>query len=269
MRAVAWFSLVYFLFFSVLTWIRPLAPQKRLWAAVLGVAGLVCTSAVLLAETILPSRSAVLVRDWLPVGMMLLAYRQGGHFFTRPNARLQGWLERLDERWLGRVLPYFTRPSPAGTYLETAYLACYWMIPSALAVLYVGNARDAVEEFWSVVLPAGFVCYGMVPFFQTLPPRAKEEEQRFGSAPGILRRVNLGVLSHGSIRANTFPSAHVAAPLAASLVVLRHVPAGGAVLLWLSLSIAVAAVLRRYHFALDVLAGAAVAAAFLLLVGLR
>jgi membrane-associated phospholipid phosphatase len=75
----------------------------------------------------------------------------------------------------------------------------------------------------------------------------------------------LGVLRRASIHANTFPSAHVAASLAAALAVLRHQPGAGVVFLWIAASIAAGAVLRRYHFALDVVAGAFVAFASLAL----
>lgn len=260
MRVAEWSNLVFFLFFSILAWLRPLPPEKRLRATLFGAVGLALTSALLLTE-MAAGRWAMLVRDWLPAPMMLVAYWQAGQFFVAPNPRLQGWLESVDERWLGRAFPLFARQTAAGAYLEFAYLFCYPMVPAALGCLYWAGMGGMAGEFWAVVVPAGYICYGMVPFFQTLPPRKREEEQRFGAEPGGLRRLNLSILHRASIQANTFPSAHVAASLAAALVVLRYWPAAGAVLLWISLSIAAGAVLRRYHYALDVLAGAAVAVA--------
>jgi membrane-associated phospholipid phosphatase len=64
---------------------------------------------------------------------------------------------------------------------------------------------------------------------------------------------------HGSIHAISFPSAHVASALAVSLVLLRFVPFAGLLFLIVSVWIAVAAVVGRYHYALDVLLGAVVA----------
>jgi membrane-associated phospholipid phosphatase len=68
--------------------------------------------------------------------------------------------------------------------------------------------------------------------------------------------LNLFILRHGSIHLNTFPSAHVAATVGASLVLLQWVPVAGVVFLLISLSIAAGAVLGRYHYALDVIFGA-------------
>lgn len=259
MRVAEWTNLAFFLFFSILAWFRPLPPEKRLRAVLFGAAGLVLTAVLFFAASAGEGAWIRIVRDWLPAPMMLVAYWLGGQFFVAPNPKLQAWLESLDECWLGRVLPPITRASLAGAYLEAAYLLCYWMVPASLACLFLGGYADKAGEFWSAVIPAGYFCYGMVPFFQTLPPRKREEEQRFGDQPGGLRRLNLSILDRASIQANTFPSAHVAAPLAAALVVLQYVPLAGAMLVWISVSIGAAALLRRYHYALDILAGVAVA----------
>lgn len=57
----------------------------------------------------------------------------------------------------------------------------------------------------------------------------------------------------------SFPSAHVASTVAVSLVLTRHLHIVGLCFLFVAGSIAVAAVAGRYHYALDVLLGAAVA----------
>jgi membrane-associated phospholipid phosphatase len=58
---------------------------------------------------------------------------------------------------------------------------------------------------------------------------------------------------------NTFPSGHAAASLAVALGVIGAVPWAGTVLLGLALGICVACVVGRYHYLIDVVAGAAVA----------
>jgi membrane-associated phospholipid phosphatase len=77
--------------------------------------------------------------------------------------------------------------------------------------------------------------------------------------------LNLFIVKTASIRLNTFPSAHVAVSVAAGLVLLRLAPLAGIIYLWLSLSIAVGAVVGRYHYALDAFTGAALAATIFLL----
>lgn len=60
--------------------------------------------------------------------------------------------------------------------------------------------------------------------------------------------------------ANTFPSGHVAAATACALILLRVAPLWvGLVFLFLAISIALAAVLGRCHYAADAILGALVA----------
>jgi membrane-associated phospholipid phosphatase len=65
-------------------------------------------------------------------------------------------------------------------------------------------------------------------------------------------------LSH---RVNTFPSGHAAGSLAVALAVIGTLPSAGAVLIVLAAAICVACVVGRYHYVIDVVAGAAVALA--------
>ena len=75
----------------------------------------------------------------------------------------------------------------------------------------------------------------------------------FDIPPTKIRALNQWILHRSSIQVVTFPSAHVAASMAASLVLLAFVPWVGLVFTWLALSIAVAAVVGGYHYAGDVL----------------
>jgi membrane-associated phospholipid phosphatase len=69
---------------------------------------------------------------------------------------------------------------------------------------------------------------------------------------------------HGSIHAISFPSAHVASAFAIALVLLHYAPATGVIFLVLAVLISLGAVVGRYHYALDVLLGAATALAVFL-----
>jgi undecaprenyl-diphosphatase len=64
-----------------------------------------------------------------------------------------------------------------------------------------------------------------------------------------------------TIGANTFPSGHTAGSLAISFAVIGTLPWVGALLLALALSIALACIVGRYHYVIDVLTGAALALA--------
>jgi membrane-associated phospholipid phosphatase len=150
-------------------------------------------------------------------------------------------------------------------YFEIAYLLCYPMIPTGMAVLYCYSLRERVDDYWLVVLPSTYACYLMQPLVSALPPRLVAAEPKDECNPSAFRRLNLWIHRWASIRFITLPSAHVASTIAASLVLVRLVPAVGMLFLGLSLSIAVAAVVERYHYAADVLLGIAIAAIVVLI----
>jgi hypothetical protein len=218
-----------------------------------------------LAPQALPPLHASVIRDCLPAALLLMAYWQGGQFFIKPDVALQRELERLDERFVSPALTALARHRLAGvvvTYFELAYLLCYVTVPGALGILYALRQARHADEFWSIVLPASYICYALLPFFQTLPPRTLAGRELL--PPGPVRRFNLLVLRHGSIQVNTFPSAHVAASLACSLALLTIAPWAGLAMLWVAMSIAAGAVIGRYHYLADAITGAAVAVAVLL-----
>jgi membrane-associated phospholipid phosphatase len=59
---------------------------------------------------------------------------------------------------------------------------------------------------------------------------------------------------------NTFPSGHVAVTIAVAIGVISSLPVTGAILLCVAASIGVGCVVGRYHYTVDVLAGAALGA---------
>src|SRR5258708_14366390 len=112
--------------------------------------------------------------------------------------------------------------------LELAYLLCYPMIPMSIATLYLLRLARYADSFWTVVLVSTYLSYAALPFLQTLPPRMLAEPWLEPLPPTSVRRVNLWILRHASIHANTFPSAHVAAATGGALVPhsLEPVPPG-------------------------------------------
>ena len=251
MRLYEWISLVFYAAFAALAWRRPLPLRRRSLVtaiAFVGIAG------------ILRLRSTA-VRDWLPLAFIPLAYWQTGQFLLPLNNWFQSKLESFDRKHLGRRSPPFM------WLLELCYLFCYPSVPLGLVALYLSGMGRFAEEFWDVVLPPAYACYATFPFIQTLPPRAIEHDTSWQPQQTSLRNLNLFVLRHISIQANTFPSGHVAASLAVALELLSHVPPAGFLFLLLSIAIAAGAFWGRYHYGLDVLLGALLAVASFLTAG--
>lgn len=262
MRPAEWTNVVFFSFLLALAWIGLLARAQRTKVTALAIAAVGVTligrsSALFLA----PLASSVL-RDWLPAPLLLMAYWQAGQFFTRAQGDFQAKLEELDHKLRRAFLGWVAREridNWTAIYFELAYLLCYPLVPLGLGTLYIMHMGRYADKFWTVVLPPTYLCYAMLPFIQTLPPRMLIPPPEPNVPETKVRALNLWILRHASIQVNTFPSAHVAAATAASLALLCLARPLGWIFVWVAISIAVGAILGRYHYAADVILGAMLA----------
>ena len=250
MRNAEWINLAFFSFFLVLSLIRSFTKQtQRIKAILIGASGIL----IVLSGQALSAHYASVIRDWLPAPLMLFAYWQAGNLFRSPNEKLQHLLMDFDRKVVrGRVLD----PPLLTNYFELSYLLCYPLVPAGLAILYLMHMPQHSDYFWTIVLIPTYICHAMVPFTQTLPPWMLEPEKHHS---GAIRTFNFWIIKHASINANTLPSAHVTASLAASFVLMQFIPAAGFIFLWIAISISIAAVAGRYHYTLDVITAAIVA----------
>jgi membrane-associated phospholipid phosphatase len=258
MRATEVINLLFFSFYTGLLQFRRLPAKAAIRASLIGGAGIALSIAPLIGGGSLSPLARSVVRDWLPGPLLLMAYWHVGSFVGAPNQKVQDWLDSIDHAVVGRMLSLLhTRRNWAlvEAYFEVAYLLCYPLVPFGLGVLYLLHMGRRADMFWEAVLPPTYLCYGLVPFLQTLPPWLVSASDAVELKPARLRSLNLWILSRASIRANTLPSAHVAASLAASLVLVEFTPLIGAVFLVVSLSIAVGAVICRYHYIVDAIGG--------------
>lgn len=200
----------------------------------------------------------------LPALVLLAGYWLSGLLFVRTDVRIENWLRRTDDAMLGRtgVLAWFHgAPRVIAEYFELSYLLVYLVVPAGAVTLALSGHLDRVPHFWATVLLAEFACYGMLPWIQTRPPRVFADAAGGRPPRDVVRRINLGVANRASIQANTIPSGHAAGAMAVALAVGSTLPAAGVVFLFLALSIAVATVLGRYHYAVDSVLGVLVAIA--------
>jgi membrane-associated phospholipid phosphatase len=203
------------------------------------------------------SRSAPgdeLLNVWiLPVAALLIGYWTSGLLFVAPMPRAERFLVELDERL--RIHAIAARmPRPLVELLEFAYSAVYPLIPIALYVaLRQGISPD---RFWTTILVTDYICFGMLPWIQTRPPRAIGLDAPWQSR---WRIVNLRMLSASSVQVNTFPSGHAAEALACALLVSGGSPLVVGWMFFTAAAISAGTVFGRYHYAADALAGWAVA----------
>ena len=220
------------------------------------------------------------IRDWFPAVLILLAYRESGLlFFPDSTHRLDYLFVRwdhalLENRWVLGALdagaPWLER------YLEFAYSLCYPMVPLGLGALYVlrewpklargrpFDADRAIDRFWTTVLLAQFTCYALFPLFPSTPPRVFFHDLPGPVVQPLFRQMNFWILGQYGIQSSVFPSGHVAAVTAVALSVRAHWPRAGVFFGIAAVSVAVATVVGRYHYAADAVAGALIGvAAFL------
>jgi membrane-associated phospholipid phosphatase len=215
--------------------------------------------------------------DLFPALLVLVAYRESGLLLTPDPSH---HLDYVFIQW-DRVLlqnQFVQAALQAATpwlqhYLELAYLLCYPLVPLGVAAVHFTTQRRAASEpattpgqramddFWAAVLLATLFCYAVYPFFPLTPPRVL-----FGDVPGprvdpLLRQWNFWLLDHYSVQACIFPSGHVAAATAVALAVRKHTPRLGALFMFLAVSVAIATVYGRYHYAADAVAGMVVGVA--------
>jgi len=232
--------------------LRGLAPGARGRAFAGSGAGLVVTAASVLTP------SHVFLHGWLlPPLLLWLAYWTSGLLFTAPMPRVEQALLQIDRvlqvRAISSVAPRWT-----AEFLEFSYAAVYALIPIALALHLRFTASPDYDRFWTVILVTDYVCFAMLPWIQTRPPRALEPDDPWRS---LLRAFNLRLLCAASIRVNTFPSGHAAEALAATLLVSNAPSAVVAWMLFNALAVSAGAVLGRYHYAADAVTGWLVAVA--------
>jgi membrane-associated phospholipid phosphatase len=190
--------------------------------------------------------------DWIwPPLVLLIAYWTSGRLFAAASPaqeRALAWLDaRLDLCGVSARLP-----RAVVELLECAYAGVYLLVPLALVLQLVFLPEAGIGRFWAVVLITDFICFAGLAWVQTRPPRACEKAEPWTSA---VRGFNLRLLGSTSIQVNTFPSGHAAEALAAFLLVAQA-PAYVAVPMFIAaMAVSAGAVLGRYHYLADILAG--------------
>ena len=245
-------SLPYFVYtIAVALLLRGLTPGARLRACAISATGLLLAALGTFAQ-------AFWIRHVvLPPLTLLVSYWASGFLWAAPMPRIEQFLLRSDEHL--RIREIAARaPRLLAEVLELAYAAVYPLIPVAFAVHLSCSPTPDADAFWTVILVTDFICFGMLPWIQTRPPRMLEDGAPWRSS---IRSFNVGLLRQTSICVNTVPSGHAAEAFAAALLV-AGAPLPVMVAMWLAaLAVSAGAVFGRYHFALDALAGWGVALA--------
>jgi PAP2 superfamily protein len=215
-------------------------------------AGAAAGATLIVLSTGLPSDG--IANIWiLPPAALLIGYWTSGLLFVAPMPRAENLLARIDRAL--RIDAIAARcPRPVAEFLEVAYSGVYPLIP--IALYFSIREGLSADRFWTVILLTDYVCFGMLPWIQTRPPRAVGFDSVWRSR---WRAVNLRLLAASSVQVNTFPSGHAAEALAAALLVSGSPPLIAGWMFFNAAAISAGAAFGRYHYAADAIAGWAVA----------
>ena len=253
-RSFEWIACAYFGYIAVACWLPRLSTARR--------AFLIAASAAAGGAVVGVARSEVTwVRDIAPMAYILVGYFLSGYLFVTPSLSTEAWLIRWDRRLLGDPTTRFvTWPRLLVAALELIYMGCFLLIPAGAGLLAFTGHRSLIDRYWAMVVGAEFVAFAPLAFIQTRPPWVLERKPQL--ADKTIHRLATQMVENVSIGVNTFPSGHAAGSLAVAFGVIGAVPWAGVVLLGLALGICVACVVGRYHYLIDVAAGAVVALVF-------
>jgi len=199
-----------------------------------------------------------LLRDWAPAIYILISYYASGLLFAGPSAAFEAWLARTDARL--PLMSSLTRmPSSLEGVFELLYAGTFLVIPAGFAVLVASGFRAEADRYWTMVSLSEYAAFGFLPWLPSRPPWLVEELDPDESRG--MRKAGLLWVRRTSHCANTFPSGHTAGSLTVAFAVIPFAPVAGAALLAVAVGIAIGCIAGRYHYAVDVLAGAFLALA--------
>lgn len=260
MRPSEWLTLAAALALAAIT--AAVRPDGAIVRVVVFVA--MAAATVLLARA--PSRGpARFLRDWLPVAEVLVVY-----LLLQPIIeaavpwRLDAALDAFDGRFMaGLVAAWrgaFGRPA---AFTDAAYLAycSYYLLPVTAAALAWWRGSEAFERAVFAVLLVfylTFLGYLLLPASGPRLPAADEARVLGGGWPSEAVRAFLRAAESTTLDA--FPSGHVAIAVVSAACASRLVGRGTAAALWIwAVAVGFSTVYIHVHYAVDVLAGLALA----------
>jgi membrane-associated phospholipid phosphatase len=283
LRSSEWLLIGYFAYVAAIAPAFPLQ-SRMLWrpaAVALLVTALLASAAY--GEATEHRSVFSTARDWLALALTLVAYREMDWFSPLShNLRLElRWVEwdrtilygaRLHNWGIQRAIESSGALLPS--YLELCYALVYAVGPCLVAILYIERRRELVNGAIFLYLLGTLLSYALFPYFPSGPPRIAFGGSDMPNAMTPVRELNLWIVNGYGIHSSVFPSAHVSSAFSAAWALFLYLPSkrrcGWGMLIY-AVSVSVAAVYGRYHYAADVVAGFVVslaAAGFTILLAL-
>jgi len=265
MRIAEWLFVCYFAYVALLSGFFPDRPHLHYQPALYLPAAVALFLILSRLERGKLAKPIGVLRDWLPLLFTLIAFREMEFFVPAKNdlAFETGWIKLdrvvLDDWRLRAAIESLGKALPM--YLEFCYLLVYGLAAYSLGWIVARADRRAVDYFWAIYLAGTLVAYGLLPYFPSLPPRYVFPLVAPPTITTWARTLNLWLLRGATIHSGVFPSAHVSSAFSAAWALYLIFPKRawlGRSMLCYAISVSIATVYGRYHYAADVLAGFAV-----------
>jgi membrane-associated phospholipid phosphatase len=266
LRRSEWLLASYFTYAVAAAWILPVPPGIPLLTLAVNICILASFFLVAYADSLRQGRFLATLRDWYPMPLLVLAYREIGWFAPAQHSYE---LERVWVAWdkfllndLGFKAAIESMGPLLPSVLDLSYILVYAIPYFALGVLYCCGCRERAERFTFPFAFAVLFAYVLFPFFPSEPPRTVFPGEDFPSFDTVFRRLNWSLLASYGIHTSVFPSAHCSGAFAAALAMRLALPEkrwAWKVLLVMACLIATATVYGRYHYLADAAAGLAIA----------
>lgn len=204
------------------------------------------------------------LRDWYPLAFFVIFFEQ---IEALVHAFADGWYDHLliaADRALFGVDPTVWIEQFASYWLteamQFAYISYFPLTAGVAAYLWFRHGRPAFRLLMIASALTYYACYVIFIVFPIESPyHALRHLQQVELRGGLFTTLIDWVERYGRVHGGAFPSAHVAGSVVALLTTWRFAPTVGAWLTPLIALLMAATVYGRYHYAVDVLAGVAVA----------
>jgi len=257
LRSSEQFLIVYFTYVAVTaTWFfSPITEIWKPWALAGAAAAIIY---------MLSGRESM-VRDFAPAGFTLAAYREMNWFTpsTYDHHLEQVWI--VWDRWLLNDCHFRAAIESLGSLLPMHFELCYALVyavaPASIVFLFANHRRGRMNTFWIAYLTGTLGAYALFPFFPSEPPRTVFPSADFPNVVTDIRQLNLWIVGGYGIHSSVFPSAHVSSAFSAAWGLGAAIPDRpwiGRLMAFYGISVAIATIYGRYHYAADAAAGIAI-----------
>jgi membrane-associated phospholipid phosphatase len=204
--------------------------------------------------------------DWLPLIFFTTAFEEVSFLSLALRSGWQNAYILAFESWLFRTVPMEWMHARScdwlPEFLEFGYFAFYPLYPAIGGLLWAWRERTGfcgafrrLTDTLSVGYVVGYTTYLLFP---TQSPANRAGVQQIGSAHGgIFQHLVRAVQNHAGVHGNAFPSSHIMLAFVVLMFAYRYLPRVAPWLLAPVLLMCAGAVYDGYHYASDVMAGAA------------